>query len=64
MDGVTEMVPRDSLGRAERCACELFGIISASYLMGDVDEKVYALACDSVQAAGLDGLDTRGRDAR
>ena len=64
MDGATEMVPRDSLGRAERCACELFGIISASYLMGDVDEMVYAMACDSVQAAGLDGLELDRRDAR
>lgn len=46
----------DALDAYERAACELFGLLSACYAIGEVTDSVYAIACDIVQEAGLDGL--------
>jgi fructose-1,6-bisphosphatase/sedoheptulose 1,7-bisphosphatase-like protein len=41
------------LRRAERCACELFGMISAARMLGWVGARVYETACESMRSAGL-----------
>jgi septal ring factor EnvC (AmiA/AmiB activator) len=41
------------LRRAERCACELFGMISAARMLGWIGARVYETACESMRSAGL-----------
>lgn len=40
----------------ELAACQLFGLISACYIIGEVTEVSYSMACDIVEEAGLRGL--------
>ena len=46
----------DALDAYERTACELFGLLSACYAVGEVTDVSYSMACDIVERAGLDGL--------
>lgn len=46
----------DGLDAYERAACELFGLLSACYAIGEVTDSMYAIACDIVERAGIDGL--------
>lgn len=44
------------LNPLELAACELFGLLSACYAIGEVTDSMYGIACDIVEEAGLDGL--------
>ena len=46
----------DAMDAYERAACELFGLLSACYAIGEVTDSMYGIACDIVERAGIDGL--------